>query len=457
MREYSATVGATDGNIIAAIITTQTPRNQPSAPRPVHGPSSMPCIWRAVHHQPTPARANRTATSPSRTRTAANAGARPRSGVGCACAGALIGSPGPGELRGGDAGPALVPDAEGIDPRAPRLGHRQVRRDGVEGVVEPDRLTVLLAERHDVLDLEVDGVADANAVPQPLVADLDRRPFDADDLPHEWGERGHRAAELPTEDLDQLVELLVRRLVVDEHAEPPVAVGHDLRGVDDRDHPATPDVGAVDLALTDVEGERRPAVVVGGAVVEREVARAHQLARARLGVAALEVPCHGRFPPRGGKSPTPGRDRSTVSPAVQHWATRRRSPTPPPSLAHLAGPGSQPRVDRLGLQRDEHAAARPPDPAGPTALADASDQAAASPCLRSPLGSLPASGMPDSHRAKPSGSRRSSSSRVCWRRTTIASRVRASSGPLRAVVVLTHSRPRSPVDSEDTGGSGDAG
>jgi hypothetical protein len=30
MCEYSATVGATDGNIIAAIITTQTPRNQAS-------------------------------------------------------------------------------------------------------------------------------------------------------------------------------------------------------------------------------------------------------------------------------------------------------------------------------------------------------------------------------------------------------------------------------------------
>src|SRR6476660_6100340 len=53
MREYSATVGATDGNIIAAIITTQTPRNQPNAPREVQGPSSMPCIWPAVHHQPT--------------------------------------------------------------------------------------------------------------------------------------------------------------------------------------------------------------------------------------------------------------------------------------------------------------------------------------------------------------------------------------------------------------------
>ena len=33
MREYKATVGATDGNIIAAIITTQTPRNQLTPPR----------------------------------------------------------------------------------------------------------------------------------------------------------------------------------------------------------------------------------------------------------------------------------------------------------------------------------------------------------------------------------------------------------------------------------------
>src|SRR3954470_1876278 len=136
MLAYSATVGATDGNIIAAIITTQTPRNQPSVPRPVHGPSSMPCIWRAVHHQPTAARANRTATSPRRTRTAAKAGARPPPSTGRACAGALIGSRGPGELRGGQARLALVADAEGIDPRAPRLGHRQVRPGRVEHAVE---------------------------------------------------------------------------------------------------------------------------------------------------------------------------------------------------------------------------------------------------------------------------------------------------------------------------------
>ena len=60
---YSATVGATDGNIIAAIMTTHTLMNQPNVPRPVHGPLSMPRICWIVHHQPTPAGAMRTTTN----------------------------------------------------------------------------------------------------------------------------------------------------------------------------------------------------------------------------------------------------------------------------------------------------------------------------------------------------------------------------------------------------------
>src|SRR5205807_4258872 len=64
IRAYSAAVGATDGNIIAAIITTHTETNQPNAPRCVHGPSSMPRIRSAVHHHPIPAVPKRTATSP---------------------------------------------------------------------------------------------------------------------------------------------------------------------------------------------------------------------------------------------------------------------------------------------------------------------------------------------------------------------------------------------------------
>src|SRR4051794_38595540 len=196
MREYRAIVGATDGNII----TSQTPRNQPSPPSPAHGPWSMPRIWRAVHHQPTPAGANSAATSPSRTRTAANAGARPPAPLGRSGAGALIGSGGPGELGGGQTGLALVLDAEGVDSRVPSLGHRQVRPDRVEHAVEPDRPSVLDPERHDVLDLEVDRIPDADAVQQTVVADLDGRPLDPDDLAHEGGERGHRAPELSAED-----------------------------------------------------------------------------------------------------------------------------------------------------------------------------------------------------------------------------------------------------------------
>src|SRR3954449_5946873 len=208
MRAYSATVGATDGNIIAAIITTQTPRNQASAPRPVHGPSSMPCISPTVHHHPTAARANSSATRPSRTRTAAKAGPSPCP-AGRTCASVLTGSRSPGELRDGQPGLPLVADAEGVDPRALGLGHRQVRGDRVEHAVEADRRPVRLAERHDVLDLEVDDVADTDAVLEPVVGDGDRHPLHAEHLAHHRAERGHRAAELAAEDLHQLLELLV--------------------------------------------------------------------------------------------------------------------------------------------------------------------------------------------------------------------------------------------------------
>ena len=148
----------------------------------------------------------------------------------------------------------------------------------MEHAGEPHRLAGLDAEGHDVLDLEVDRVADAHAVTQPVVVSS-MRPLDAEHLADERSEPSHRTAELPAEDLGELVGLLVARPLVDEHPEPPVAVGHHLRRVDD-DHGIEPaDVGAVDLALADVEGERRAAEVVGRAMVEGQIARAHQLTR----------------------------------------------------------------------------------------------------------------------------------------------------------------------------------
>src|SRR3954452_7198227 len=121
MREYSATVGDTDGNIIPAIITTETPRNQRKGPRPVHGPSSMPRMRSRVDHQAAPASANRTATSPSRVRAAANAVASPALPAARSCAEAVTGSGRAGEPGLREPGLALVLDAERADPGALRL------------------------------------------------------------------------------------------------------------------------------------------------------------------------------------------------------------------------------------------------------------------------------------------------------------------------------------------------
>jgi hypothetical protein len=45
---------------------------------------------------------------------------------------------------------------------------------------EPRRLAGLDAEGNDVLDLEVDRVADADAVAEPFLDDVDRRAFDTE-------------------------------------------------------------------------------------------------------------------------------------------------------------------------------------------------------------------------------------------------------------------------------------
>src|SRR3954469_18562986 len=111
MRAYSATVGATDGNIIAAIITTHTPRNQPSAPSAVPGPASIPAMRSAVDHHAAAASANSATINPSRARTAAKAGPRP----GCVAGEPAVTSGRPREARGGERRLALVLDAERAD------------------------------------------------------------------------------------------------------------------------------------------------------------------------------------------------------------------------------------------------------------------------------------------------------------------------------------------------------
>ena len=59
------TIGATDGNIIAASITTQVVRKNPSGPGSVQRPMSIPDICPAETTQLTAARESRTATRPA--------------------------------------------------------------------------------------------------------------------------------------------------------------------------------------------------------------------------------------------------------------------------------------------------------------------------------------------------------------------------------------------------------
>ena len=58
-RAKASTIGATDGSIIAAIIVTQMPMNQPSPPRSVPGPASIPRIRSIVTTQETSASAEK--------------------------------------------------------------------------------------------------------------------------------------------------------------------------------------------------------------------------------------------------------------------------------------------------------------------------------------------------------------------------------------------------------------
>src|SRR5437773_965851 len=114
----------------------------------------------------------------------------------------------PGELRPRERGLALVGDPEGIDvgPRHVRDGELRPRR--VEDAGQDGRLARLDAEGHDVLDLEVDLVADPDRVRQPVLANLDRGALDPEVLADQRTEGLHRTAERAREDATELLRLL---------------------------------------------------------------------------------------------------------------------------------------------------------------------------------------------------------------------------------------------------------
>ena len=75
-RSYMSTVGATEGNIIAAIITTQTVMKKPRPPRLIPGTDSMPPIRSWVTSQATTASASSTPSRASWVRSSRDAAAR---------------------------------------------------------------------------------------------------------------------------------------------------------------------------------------------------------------------------------------------------------------------------------------------------------------------------------------------------------------------------------------------
>src|SRR5712691_728101 len=226
----------------------------------------MPRMRSTVNHHARAARTKSRTTRPRRARAAANAGTSPAAPTGRSSAEAIMFSGGPGEGRRRERRLPFVLDPEGVDLRAHRLGDRELGADWVEDARDPSGLSRLHAEGHDVLDLEIDRVADPDAVPESLLAHFDRGSLDAQVLSDERTERLHRATELAAEDAQELLGLFIRGFVIDEHAESPVALGHHLRRVGDRRDLEAAYVRALHLAFGDVEDESDTAAVVGGAV-----------------------------------------------------------------------------------------------------------------------------------------------------------------------------------------------
>src|SRR5262249_43347212 len=157
------------------------------------GPASIPRMRSTVDHQARAASTKSRTTSPTRARAARSAGAIPASAR-PSCGEAITFSGHPGELGLGDARLPFVPASEGLDARPLRLGSAQPRSPGTQRPSPPDRVACLHSEGNDVFDLEVDRVADLDAVAHTVLVDLDRGTLDAEHVAHEGGQRFHGAA-----------------------------------------------------------------------------------------------------------------------------------------------------------------------------------------------------------------------------------------------------------------------
>src|SRR5579863_9305695 len=174
----ASTIGTTDGNIIATIITSQVTRNNPASimatpPMPIDAACPIVSTHAAAAHA-------------TRTPTMAPATGRGSAETRCwACTRAR--SAGPVERRRERAlARVLELHAESFDARAGRPRDREGRVGRVRDAGEPGRLGG--AFRREFLDLDGDLAADPDVVAPAVVLVVDRKSFDAEDLAYQRGD-----------------------------------------------------------------------------------------------------------------------------------------------------------------------------------------------------------------------------------------------------------------------------
>src|SRR5215210_6373863 len=205
----------------------------------------------------------------------------------------------PSLLRPGErCGEAALPVGGVVDAQALHAGREcprrsQVRVSWVLGLGELRQRPVWIERRDEILDLNVDGVADLDPVAKAIVDVLDRSYLHAEVLADEWDDVGYGTTHLPREDAPELLGLLFARPLVHEHPDPPVALPRLPWDVDDQHHAAVADVHAVNLAGVDVPGEHRvAALIVGGRRESTSGTGTHYVAVAVLDVRCFQTPCN---------------------------------------------------------------------------------------------------------------------------------------------------------------------
>src|SRR5258708_6832250 len=185
-------------------------------------------------------------------------------------------------------------EAKGSDPRRSRFRNR-------EGAVGRMRETghshrFRHAFDNEILNPHRDAVADVHVVSQPVVAVFNWLLLDAQDRSKRRHQVCHWATQLSGEQSGQVVELLLRRLVIDDPTDSPVSVAHFLRRFGKPRNSASANIDTLDLSALDVERYEEGASVAGSGLAWGDRAGTCEIAVAVFEVSALDVPAHGSAP-----------------------------------------------------------------------------------------------------------------------------------------------------------------